>query len=317
MANRMTDDRGNIAKATDDRFAGAALPTPIGVSAGTARHESEQERRPHSGKFLAVRVTLIGLAIAALALAGVIALSPKSHNATSVPWSTWSPPDSGLQGAQDIADYIAPYYRATPSAQLAVVTAINLNSSSNPLQVAIPATTPTTTTQSGSNGSAISLEPLPARSTVVYNLCGTGSGNCSIGVGQPSSARLLLLRREALELALYTFKYIGGTQTVVAILPPGHTQQGCTGICPKPQATTTTKPVNLAVAFDRQELSQLLAVPLRATLPEYLPPSVAAMPSAREAELVSVITARGMFSEHVEQSQSGSQLVVLSPMSPQ
>ena len=61
--------------------------------------------------------------------------------------------------------------------------------------------------------------------TIAYNLCGIGGKNCAIGVGQPSTDRLLLLRREALELALYTFKYIGGTQNVVAILPPGRTRQ--------------------------------------------------------------------------------------------
>ena len=57
--------------------------------------------------------------------------------------------------------------------------------------------------------------------TIAYNLCGIGGKNCAIGIGTPSSARLLLLRREALELALYTFKYVHGVENVVAILPPG------------------------------------------------------------------------------------------------
>lgn len=315
----MSAEHPDIAHTTDDHFADAALPARIGVGAGSSRHkEAEEQPKPHSGKFLAVRVSLIALAVAALALAGVIALSPGSTRTASTPWSSYSPPDNGLQGAQDIADYIAPYYRASASQQLAVVTAVKLTSSSNPLQVAIPVTTPagtTTTTGSGAS-SAISYQPLPPSSTVLYNLCGTGSGNCSVGAGRPSAARLLLLRREALELALYTFKYISGTQTVVAILPPGRTTQGCTGICPQPQTTTTTKPVNLAVAFDRQELSQLLAVPLRQTLPEYLPPTVSQIQHAQEAEVVSVVTARGMFSERVEQAQDGGSVVILSPMAP-
>ena len=87
-------------------------------------------------------------------------------------WSAWRPPDSGLTGAQEIADFVAPYYRATPADQLAVVTAVNLNNPANPLQVAVPA--------SGSSGS---LVPLPSSSTIVYNLCGVGSKDCSIGVG--------------------------------------------------------------------------------------------------------------------------------------
>ncbi len=168
-----------------------------------------------------------------------------------------------------------------------------------------------------SNGASGTLVPLPPGSSVVYNLCGAGSSDCSIGVGQPSAARLLLLRREALELALYTFKYIAGAQTVVAILPPGKTTIGCTGICPKFHSPTTTKPLHLALAFDRNELSPWLRRPLRQTLPEDLPPTVAQMASAPEAELVSVITAHGLFSEHAEQAQDGSSVVVLSPMPPQ
>ena len=58
--------------------------------------------------------------------------------------------------------------------------------------------------------------------TIAYNLCGVGGKDCAIGAGTPSNSRLLLLRREALELALYTFKYIRGTQNVLTILPPGH-----------------------------------------------------------------------------------------------
>ena len=38
--------------------------------------------------------------------------------------------------------------------------------------------------------------------------------------GEPSAERLRLLRREALELALYTFRYVDGTDSVVAFLPP-------------------------------------------------------------------------------------------------
>jgi hypothetical protein len=127
----------------------------------------------------------------------------------------------------------------------------------------------------------------------------------------------LLLRREALELALYTFEYIGGISTIVAILPPGHTVQGCTGICAKPRQTPTVKPLDIAVAFDRSELQPWLNTPIRATLPELLPPTVGQMATAPEAQLVSIITAHGLFSEHSEQAQDGSTVLVLTPMRPQ
>ena len=309
--------------ATDDH---AADGLPPGAVAATPRQPSGREALPHSRKFAVASATLVGLAAVALAIAIAIGLSGGRAQQTGS-WSTFQPTDNGLQGAQQIADFVAPLYRATPAAQLAVVTAVNLNNPSNPLQVVVPAAGGSGASGGGSSGSSgrsgssgssgSSLQPLPARSTAVYNLCGQGSGDCSIGVGAPSSARLLLLRREALELALYSLKYLSGIETVVAILPPGHTVQGCTGICPKPQTKPTTKPVSLALAFDRKELQPWLDRPLRQTLPEDLPPAVSQMQSAPEAELVSVITAHGLFQEKTEQGQDGSSVIVLSPMPPQ
>lgn len=250
---------------------------------------------------------LFALGVASLAAAAILSASGHRSSGGSSTWSAWQPADSGLAGAQEIADFVAPYYRASPANQLAVVTAVNLNNASNPLQVAVPAT--------GSAGGG--LVPLPSSSTIVYNLCGVGSRDCSIGVGAPSSNRLLLLRREGLELALYTFKYLPAIQSVVAILPPGHTVQGCTGICAKPQEKLVTKRVDIALAFDRNELSPWLGHPLRTTLPEAIPPTVSQMPNAPEAELVSIITAHGLFSEQTEQSQDGSTVMALSPLPPQ
>jgi len=299
----MSDHGPQIVKASDEHAAEARLPSAL---TGTQHRAAGRAGLPHSHKFRAARLALAGLGLCALAAAAVIAASGRGSAQTGGTWSSWSPTDNGLQGAQEIADYLAPYYRASPAQQLAVVTAVNLNNGSNPLQVAVPA--------SGASGS---LVPLPASSTVVYNLCGVGSTNCSIAVGKPSPQRLLLLKREGLELALYTFKYISGISTVLAILPPGHTSQGCVGICAKPQEKTVTKPVNIALAFDRSELSPWLSHPLRSMLPEPLPPTVAQIQSSPEAELVSILTAHGLFSERLQQAQDGSTVIALSPMTPQ
>jgi hypothetical protein len=282
---------------------------PVGPAAELTapRDRTSGSRVKRAGRF---RWMIAGLfALGGASLAAAVALSASGgHASSSGPaWSAWRPADSGLAGAQEIADFVAPYYRASPADQLAVVTAVNLNNASNPLQIVVPAT--------GSAGGG--LVPLPSSSTIVYNLCGVGSHDCSIGVGTASSNRLLLLRREGLELALYTFKYLPAIQSVVAILPPGHTVQGCTGICAKPQEKLVTKPVDIALAFDRNELSPWLGHPLRTTLPEVIPPTVSEMPNAPEAELVSIITAHGLFSEQTEQSQDGSTVIALNPLPPQ
>lgn len=288
----------------------AVESAPVGAKGKFVR--SSPRNRPGvrpfpRGRFRIVAVALVALGLCSLAVA-VGLLTTGSRTVSGGAWSAWSPPDGGLAGAQQIADFVAPYYRATPSEQLAVVTAVNLSDPNNPLSVVVPA-----------SGSSTALVPLDASTTIVYNLCGVGSHDCSIGTGQASNARLLLLRREALELALYSFKYLSGISTVVAILPPGHEVQGCVGICPKPPTPTSTKStaVNLAVAFDQSELQPWLDRPLRDTLPETIPPTVSEMSTAPEAELVSIITAHGLFSEHTEQAQDGSSVIVLDPMSPQ
>jgi hypothetical protein len=300
----MSEERPSPVRASDDHTADARFPSVVTIA---HRQSTPRERSPHSRKFVAAAATLIGIGVGALAVAVAIAASGGSARSVSAgQWSSWRPSDGGLTGAQEIANFVAPYYRASPADQLAVVTAVNLNNGANPLQVAIP-----------SSSTSGSLAPLPANSTVLYNLCGVGSKDCSIVVGKPSSNRLLLLRREALELALYTFRYLNGIQSVVAILPPGRTVAGCTGICAKPQEKVTTKPLDLALAFDRSELQPWLNHPLHTTLPEPLPPTVSQMPNAPEAELVSIITAHGLFSEHTAQAQDGSTVIALSPLPPQ
>jgi hypothetical protein len=270
------------------------------------RDDAENDRSPHSSKFRVALFGLLAVGLVSLGVALALSMSGGSTTTSAGDWSSWQPSDSSMSGAQEIADYVSPYYRASSADQLAVVTAMNLDDPSNPLQIVLPSNAPG------------GVQALPTKGTVAYNLCGLNSQDCSIGVGAPSSDRLLLLRREALELALYTFKYISGVQTVVAILPPGHTTQAsCTGICPKPHTASSTKPLNIALAFDHSELQPWLDRPLRETLPEPLPPSVTEMSNAPEAELVSVITAHGLFSEHTEQAQDGSNLLVLNPLPPQ
>jgi hypothetical protein len=50
--------------------------------------------------------------------------------------------------------------------------------------------------------------------------------NCQIDAGKPSKERMLLLRREGLELALYSFRYLKDVKQVVVLIPatPGKAQ---------------------------------------------------------------------------------------------
>jgi hypothetical protein len=293
-----------------------ALEAPRHVVSGSADRAREPEF-PHAAKFRAAMGLLVGLAVGALAVAAVLLIGGKKGS-SSAQWSSWQPSDSGMTGAREIADHVAPLYRISGTDQLAVVTVVNLANSAA-AQAALAGGT-----SSQTSGLQIAVQPssssgslsLLSGNTIAYNLCGLGTTNCAIGVGTPSTNRLLLLRREALELALYTFKYISGTANVVAILPPGHTTSLTCTLCAKPNQHATVKPVNIALLFLHDELSPWLSSPLSATLPEEFPPTVDQMPNAPEAGLVEQITARGMFTENIEQAQDGTNLLVLKPLPP-
>jgi hypothetical protein len=318
-------ERSGADRSTDDGAVGAGV-------ARSARSESHRGREhsgssPHSGRFRTVTALLVALGIGAIVVAVAVAVGGRQSGPTAAKWSEWQPPDSGTLGARDIADFVAPFYRIDSVNQLAVVTVVNLESAAAAAAAQQAAASGTASSATGS-GLQVAVRPSPTSSqvsllsgnTIAYNLCGIGGKDCAIGVGQPSTNRLLLLRREALELALYTFRYIGGTQNVVAILPPGHTEAAAT-LSKKPPSSshtkTTPKPVNIAVLFVRQELTPLLKHPLTQILPEQTAPSVAQMPHAPEAGLVDQLTARGLFSEQLQQAQDGSNLIVLNPLPPQ
>jgi hypothetical protein len=315
-------DAPNIAQSTDEPAVGAGLGTGASTSSETSRQGwGRSAASPHASRFRTATAILVGVAIGAVVIAAAIAVAGR-HGRSSVPWSQWSPSDSGTQGARDIADYIAPFYRASAVDQLAVVTVVNLESQAA-VAAAEEATANGTSSSSANNGLQVAVRPNPTSSsmsllggnTIAYNLCGIGGKDCAIGMGKTSSSRLLLLRREALELALYTFKYIKGTQNVLAILPPGHEQVTST-LTGKPgsKSSSSSASVDIAVLFVRQELAPLLAQPLSETLPEETPPTIAQMSSAPEAGLVDQVTARGLFSEQLQQAQDGTRLIVLDPL---
>jgi hypothetical protein len=140
---------------------------------------------------------------------------------------------------------------------------------------------------------------------VAYNICGLGPKDCELP-GTATINRMLLLRREALELALYTFKYTNASN-VVAVLPPGHS------------ITTNGTPgakVTVATLFERSELAPFLKTPLSKTLSDY-PLDISELglwSKTTEAELVQEVTADGLFSSQVEAQQEGGTLIVLNPL---
>ncbi|MHB8656358.1 MAG: hypothetical protein ACYC91_00150 [Solirubrobacteraceae bacterium] len=314
------NSRPSLVRATDEHVSEPPYAR-VGHSSSDTR---ARPASPHSQKFLVATAALAGIAVAAIVVA-IVVLATATGDAGAAKWSSWSPTDGGTLGAREIADHLAPLYRISGVDQLDVVTVVNLANASAAGAAATPGSTST------GSGLQIAVRANPSSSqvsllsgnTIAYNLCGIGSSNCAITTGTPSADRLLLLRREALELALYTFRYINGVDNVVTILPPGHTQQQSTlsptPPTPKQNRASTTQPVDVALLFVKAELQPWLAQPLDQTLAEF-PPTVAQLPlwkQTEEAGLVDQITARGLFTERLSQAQDGSSLIVLDPQPPQ
>jgi hypothetical protein len=319
MADGMNDHHG-IVHVTDEGAAGQ--PLRAAVKTGQRSHSRRRAGSPHSTRFFVATAVLVGLAIGAVGVAIVILISGGTPGPTlaGAAWSAWSPGAGGIAGEREIAAEIAPFYRATRPVQLAVVTVQNVDGPTTTTPNATPAGTGAVSQIAVLDPAGGALSPL-AGTTAVYDLCGEGPG-CAITAGSGSAARLLLLRREALELALYTFKYIKGIDNVVALLPPGHTVTSSTGrLTPKPPApgagATHTSPVDIAVVFVRSGLQQFLNVPLLTTLAEPLPPLPTQMNAAPEAELVSVVTGQLLFTQQLIQAPDGSKLLLLDPEPPQ
>jgi hypothetical protein len=285
-----------------------AAQAPVSAAATKRRSKSTHRRSgsPHSRKFMIATAALIGIALGALAIALAALLGRSGTSSPSTTWSQWRPPDNGLAGEREIAAEVAPFYRASPDSQLAVVTVQNIPSSTSgtPSATQLALRDPTTGTVAGIAGN-----------TAVYNLCGLGP-SCAVIPGPPSHARLLLLQREALELALYTFKYIDTTQNVVVALPPGRATISSTVLSASPRKAVM-RTVDLAVVFSRQGLVRFTERPLSQTLPEQLPPTIQQMPGAPEAELVNVIASQALFAQQLVQAQDGSDVIVLNAVPPQ
>jgi hypothetical protein len=274
------------------RSADAAPPAPAGSL--TSRPESRADRARRLGyrsRFAALYILLA--VVAGAAIGGVIVLTEREGPAPSEAWSEWQPVGGPERRAVQIADHVSDAYRLPSGKQLATVTYAGPPTIAGPtgetLQVSALAVETAATASEVDD-----IDTFPAGSTVMYTLCGLGTA-CSIPEGQPTVERHALLRREALELALYSLTYIDGIDSVLVLLPPR----------PDGQAATS-------VFLDRSDVNAALDQPLKATLPAPLTPGVGEM-SPEELQAVNRYTRSRVYSYQPLQAQDGTFLMVLAP----
>jgi len=224
-------------------------------------------------------------------LAALVVFGLRPGFSSSPKWSPWKPqPGPPLTMAKEIANYVGPRYRFPDGGQLLAVvsSAPAVTAGTDTIGIVAVATRSQT-------GGKQTVDELAPGSAVMYTLCGLGT-HCAIATGKPTVARGQLVRREGLEAALYTFKYIPAVNSVLIYVPPGPAVKGA--------------PSAPLLYFTRESLSGRLDLPLDETLPLKNPPR-AGQPDPTESALLDALTLPHFFASGLIELQVGGALLTL------
>jgi hypothetical protein len=281
----------------EDVTPGGREPAPLLAQPSGERRSEQARRNSYRTRFAAVYVVLALILGAGIGAAVILAARPAPPEAA--PWSTWKPDGSFEASAKQIADHVSKRYRLPSGNQLAV--ALVGPPEVQDVSVRAIAVRPDTSTGQAEEDD---IDVIDTKRSVMYILCGLGE-SCSIAEGEPSEERHQLLRREALELSLYSFKYLEGVESVVVFLPPRPESE----VAGAPSAAAAASSVFLKRSDVREELSR----PLNQTLLRANPPELGRM-DAIEIGNVDRITRPRVFQYEFQQAQEGSAILVLTPI---
>ncbi len=222
-----------------------------------------------------------------VSVAGFTYLMTRPDQSKPVPWSAWKPAADDLTGAREIAQRVSAKYKLDSGGQLVaiqehppVVQGLDLEA------VGIRRT-----------GGNRRIDPYIAlyggRRTLIYAFCGLGQ-NCSIPDATADGVDHLL-RREALEVALYSFKYLDRVEQVVSLLPP---------------TAGSTDARSNAVFLRKDEFSDVLKRPLRNLIPPGQPPAPSQV-DVQEKNLIDALTGQHTYPAQFEPLPDGDAILVL------
>jgi hypothetical protein len=254
-------------------------------AAGAAGAGAGQSYSAHAPRFQFAIGALIACALAGLAVAAAIVISGNARSSgpeALAGWSDWKPTAAAGSGATQIADHVGREYRLPDGKQLVAVTGGPMEIASLPLTVALR--------------NQVGDINLVGGKGVLFRLCGLGA-QCAIPTGKASQERHLLLRREALELALYSFRYLDVDYAVV-FLPPKKGED--------PSQAIYLPKRNVQSAMDR---------PLAATL-YHRTPNTATVTASPDAPFVQQLTTRQLFTikGFTQGNQDARAYLVLEPL---
>lgn len=249
---------------------------------------------PFRSRFGFILGALAGIAAAA-AIAFVVLLGSappdKADPRLADHWSEWFPPSGDIvTGPTAIANHVQTQYKRADGKQLVSVHGgpFYYAGASTPLPFAVRLQPADGSIRDlGSNG-------------VLYTLAGTGTSGTIVG-DKATPERHRLLRREALELALYSFRYVDRITMFVALLPKNAKGKASTA--------ATTRELE-AVFFRPGDLKRQLQSPLTNTLKPVTKLGPKQVP-ATEAATIDKLTKGNTFAATFTQQVDGQLYLVL------
>jgi hypothetical protein len=273
-----------------------ATPPQTTTGIVPAQRESRAERarkQVYRSRFMIIYVLLA--AVCGLGIGAFIVLVQGGGPAPEVAWSSFEPTGSAERRSAQIGDHVSDKYLLPSGNQLTTVTYSGSPSVTAPeggqFEVRAIAVRPDTR---GGRAEADDIDTVNAENTIMYNLCGLGE-SCSLADGAPTVEHGQLLRRQALELGLYSFKYVDGTDSVLVLLPPRADGQDAT-----------------ALFFERSDVGPALSRPLDETLSQSLTPGLGQI-APDEVRFVDSVTRARLYLYQYLQAQDGSPVMLLTP----
>jgi len=232
-------------------------------------------------------------AIVVASVVGLVVVARQPSPPAPPQWSTWQPKSSGTADrTKEIADHIAARYRLSENGEQLLAIIPSKPEITRNTKVTDVSTIAIRTSASSQNFSRI----ITTKGNEQMQLCGLWS-ECSIERGTATAGRERLTRREALELALYTFKYVPSVNALIEYMPP-----------PPGQTPQTL------LYLERANLSDELSKPLARTLPLADTP-LPSQPDPKESAAIDRLTLPVEYSFGYQPLSNGTDALILTPTS--
>jgi hypothetical protein len=259
-----------------------------------ATHLAEDAERvkdgpaPYRGRFGFIWGALAGVGVCAIALGALlVASSGKDGPPLAKNWSDWKPSTSRmLAGAEDIAGHVGREYKLDSGDQLAAIRSGGFEISGTPIGVAV-------------RPKGGELEVL--RGPGVLYLLSPLSTDPKTTTGKAGRTNEQLMMREAVELALYSFRYLEDVTMVGVMLPP---RGG-------PAEASTDGQQSRTIFFRPGDMLARLEVPLSRTMAA-TPPRPKDL-TQQEVAKIDSLALRNLFLASIQPLDSDLSYLVLAP----